>query len=133
MLYVQHSAVYLVKVNASKIQYCCLSNRERTLIIMNRVLNRKDSIILVGVICSDFIWHGHIIDLALAAGEKIGLSSNEAGNIIRRSNTTGIRVLMSKRITTSTIRGDISLSHCRLRASKMSSFHPTFVLRMSRL
>lgn len=70
-------AANLVNFNASKTQTCCLSNKKSAnsfpIFMNHQTLNFKDSFRLVGVeISNDLIWHGHVVDLAVSAGKKLG-------------------------------------------------------------
>ncbi|CAH1975825.1 unnamed protein product [Acanthoscelides obtectus] len=67
----------LVQFNASKTQYCTLTNKKRpsahTVSMDGRVLPKSHSFRLVGVqITEDLIWHEHISSTAAAAGKKLG-------------------------------------------------------------
>ncbi|CAH2019809.1 unnamed protein product [Acanthoscelides obtectus] len=67
----------LVQFNASKTQYCTLTNKKRpsahTVSMDGRVLPKSHSFRLVGVqITEDLIWHEHISSIAAAAGKKLG-------------------------------------------------------------
>ncbi|CAH1955819.1 unnamed protein product [Acanthoscelides obtectus] len=63
--------------NASKTQYCTLTNKKRpsahTVLMDGRVLPKSHSFRLVGVqITEDLIWHEHISSIAAATGKKLG-------------------------------------------------------------
>ncbi|CAH2004669.1 unnamed protein product [Acanthoscelides obtectus] len=67
----------LVQFNASKTQYCTLTNKKRpsahTVSIDGRVLPKSHSFRLVGVqITEDLIWHEHISSIAADSGKKLG-------------------------------------------------------------
>ncbi|CAH1953833.1 unnamed protein product [Acanthoscelides obtectus] len=66
-----------VQFNASKTQYCTLTNKKRpsahTVSMDGRVLPKNHSFRLVRVqITEDLIWHDHISSIAAAAGKKLG-------------------------------------------------------------
>ncbi|CAH2009755.1 unnamed protein product [Acanthoscelides obtectus] len=67
----------LVQFNASKTQYCTLTNKKRPCahpVSMDaRILPKSHSFRLVAVqITEDLIWHEHISSIAAAAGKKLG-------------------------------------------------------------
>ncbi|CAH1995546.1 unnamed protein product [Acanthoscelides obtectus] len=67
----------LVQFNASKTQYCTLTNKKRlcarSVSMDGRVLPKSHSFRLVGVqITEDLIWHENISSIAVAAGKKLG-------------------------------------------------------------
>nr|CAH7743342.1 unnamed protein product [Callosobruchus chinensis] len=67
----------MVEFNASKTQYCALSNKrcpsEHSVLMNNQALPRSHSFKLLGVsITANMIWHEHVSSIATAAGKKLG-------------------------------------------------------------
>nr|CAH7747143.1 unnamed protein product [Callosobruchus chinensis] len=67
----------MVEFNASKTQYCTLSNKrcpsEHSVLMNNQALPRSHSFKLLGVsITENMIWHEHVSSIATAAGKKLG-------------------------------------------------------------
>nr|CAH7740629.1 unnamed protein product [Callosobruchus chinensis] len=67
----------IVEFNASKAQYCKLSNKrcpgEHSVLMNNQVLPRSHSFKLLGVsITENMIWHEHVLSIETAAGKKLG-------------------------------------------------------------
>nr|CAH7729536.1 unnamed protein product [Callosobruchus chinensis] len=67
----------MVEFNASKPQYCTLSNQkcpsEHSVLMNNQALPRSNSFKLLGVsITKNMIWHEHVSSIATAAGKKLG-------------------------------------------------------------
>nr|CAH7730947.1 unnamed protein product [Callosobruchus chinensis] len=67
----------MVEFNASKTQYCTLSNKrcpsEHSVLMNNQALPRSHSFKLLGVsITANMIWHEHVSSIATAAGKKLG-------------------------------------------------------------
>nr|CAH7728074.1 unnamed protein product [Callosobruchus chinensis] len=67
----------MVEFNASKTQYCTLSNKrcpsEHLVPMNNEALPRSHSFKLLGVnISENMIWHEHVSSIATAAGKKLG-------------------------------------------------------------
>nr|CAH7735906.1 unnamed protein product [Callosobruchus chinensis] len=67
----------MVEFNASKTQYCTLSNKRRpsehSVLMNNQALPRSLSSKLLEVsITENMIWHGHVSSIATAAGKKLG-------------------------------------------------------------
>nr|CAH7753132.1 unnamed protein product [Callosobruchus chinensis] len=67
----------MVEFNASKTQYCTLSNKrcpsEHSVLMNNQALPRSHSFKLLGVsITENMIWHEHVSSIATAAREKLG-------------------------------------------------------------
>nr|CAH7747546.1 unnamed protein product [Callosobruchus chinensis] len=67
----------MVEFNASKTQYCTLSNKrcpsEHSVLMNNQALPRSHSFKLLGVsITENMIWHEHVLSIATAAGKKLG-------------------------------------------------------------
>nr|CAH7748825.1 unnamed protein product [Callosobruchus chinensis] len=67
----------IVEFNASKTQYCTLSNKrcpcEHSVLMNNQALPRSHSFKLLGVsITENMIWHEHVSSIATAAGKKLG-------------------------------------------------------------
>nr|CAH7732737.1 unnamed protein product [Callosobruchus chinensis] len=67
----------MVEFNASKTQYCTLSNKrcpsEHSVLMNNQALPRSHSFKLIGVsITENMIWHEHVSSIATAAGKKFG-------------------------------------------------------------
>nr|CAH7742430.1 unnamed protein product [Callosobruchus chinensis] len=65
----------LVEFNASKTQYCTLSNKrcpsEHSVLMNNQALPRSHSFKLLSII-ENMIWHEHVSSIATAAGKKLG-------------------------------------------------------------
>nr|CAH7746943.1 unnamed protein product [Callosobruchus chinensis] len=69
--------INMVEFNASKTQYCTLSNKrcpiEHAVLINNQALPNSHSFKLLGVsITENMSWHEHILLIAAAAGKKLG-------------------------------------------------------------
>nr|CAH7765295.1 unnamed protein product [Callosobruchus chinensis] len=67
----------MVSINASKTQYCRLTNKrypsEHSVLMNNQALPRNHSFKLLGVsITENMIWHEHFSSIATAAGKKLG-------------------------------------------------------------
>nr|CAH7735578.1 unnamed protein product [Callosobruchus chinensis] len=67
----------LVEFNASKTQYCTLSDKrypsEHLVLMNNQALPRSHSFKLLGVsITENMMWHEHVSSIATAAGKKLG-------------------------------------------------------------
>nr|CAH7733046.1 unnamed protein product [Callosobruchus chinensis] len=67
----------MVEFNASKTQYCTVSNKrcpsEHSVLMNNQALPRSNSFELLGVsITENMIWHEHVSSIATAAGKKLG-------------------------------------------------------------
>nr|CAH7748768.1 unnamed protein product [Callosobruchus chinensis] len=67
----------MVEFNASKTQYCTLSNKrcpsEHSVLMNNQALPRSHSFKLLRVsITENMIWHEHVSSIATAAGKKLG-------------------------------------------------------------
>nr|CAH7728856.1 unnamed protein product [Callosobruchus chinensis] len=67
----------MVEFNASKTQYCTLSNKrcpsEHSVLMNNQALPRSHSCKLLGVsITENMIWHEHVSSIATATGKKLG-------------------------------------------------------------
>nr|CAH7718512.1 unnamed protein product [Callosobruchus chinensis] len=67
----------MVEFNASKTQYCTLSNKrcpsEHSVLMNNQALPRSHSFKLLGVcITKNMIWHEKVSSIATAAGKKLG-------------------------------------------------------------
>nr|CAH7735187.1 unnamed protein product [Callosobruchus chinensis] len=67
----------MVEFNASKTQYCALSNKrspsEHSVLMNNQALPRSHSFKLLGVsITENMIWHEHVSSIATAAMKKLG-------------------------------------------------------------
>nr|CAH7745328.1 unnamed protein product [Callosobruchus chinensis] len=67
----------MVEFNASKTQYCTLSNKrcpsEHSVLMNNQALPRSHLFKLLGVsITENMIWHEHVSSIAIAAGKKLG-------------------------------------------------------------
>nr|CAH7725119.1 unnamed protein product [Callosobruchus chinensis]CAH7733282.1 unnamed protein product [Callosobruchus chinensis] len=67
----------MVEFNASKTQYCTLSNKrcpsEHSVLVNNHALPRSHLFKLLGVsITENMIWHEHVSSIATAAGIKLG-------------------------------------------------------------
>nr|CAH7763790.1 unnamed protein product [Callosobruchus chinensis] len=67
----------MVEFNASKTQYCTLSNKRcpsgHSVLMNNQALPRSHSFKLLGVsITENMIWHEHVSSIATAAGKKLG-------------------------------------------------------------
>nr|CAH7738720.1 unnamed protein product [Callosobruchus chinensis] len=66
----------MVEFNASKTQYCALSNKkypsEHSVLMNNQAVPRSHSFKLSGVsIIENMIWHEHVSSIATAAGKKL--------------------------------------------------------------
>nr|CAH7757289.1 unnamed protein product [Callosobruchus chinensis] len=67
----------MVEFNASKTQYCSLSNKrcpsEHSVLMNNQALPRSHLFkLLVVSITENMIWHEHVASIATAAGKKLG-------------------------------------------------------------
>nr|CAH7747865.1 unnamed protein product [Callosobruchus chinensis] len=67
----------MVEFNASKTQYCTLSNKrcpsDHSVLMNNQALPRSHSFKLLGVsITENMIWHEHVSPIATATGKKLG-------------------------------------------------------------
>nr|CAH7759890.1 unnamed protein product [Callosobruchus chinensis] len=67
----------MIEFNASKIQYCTLSNKrcpsEHSVLINNQALPRSHPFKLLRVsIAENMIWREHVSSTATAAGKKLG-------------------------------------------------------------
>nr|CAH7747936.1 unnamed protein product [Callosobruchus chinensis] len=67
----------MVECNASKTQYCTLSNKKcpskHSVLMKNQALPRSHSFKLLGAgITENMIWHQHVSSIATAAGKRLG-------------------------------------------------------------